>query len=265
MMFKFQPVFVGGAPRTGTTVLHALICTSPLVNDYIAECSYFSAFMQPYAIGLGAFEQHTRAYFESRDAFRDFHTSVMERVLEDIWMKTLQPDILALKDPMLTVNFHVLAQLLPAAKFVVAVRDPRDAVLSVVRGLRSVHKESTDKERLQVACAQYTTIYRVLLDNRASFADRLLFIDYNLLARGGEVDKLTDFGIDGISPQKLWQSEITTMTRDGNGDPWWSPLYGQRISTAAVGRYAGVLEPWMIDMIREQCGEVSAQLGAAMN
>src|SRR5882762_181655 len=95
---EFQLIFIGGAPRTGTTVLHALICTAPRVNDYIAECSYFSAFMQPYTVGLDTFHQHTKAYFKSREEFQKFHASMLEVVLSEIWATTGKPDILALKD-----------------------------------------------------------------------------------------------------------------------------------------------------------------------
>ena len=257
----YQPVFVGGAPRTGTTLLHALICTSPRVNDYVAECSYFSAFLNPYLVGLGAFNHHTRSYFDSQDAFRDFHTSILRTVLDRIWLRTLKPQILALKDPMLTKNFHILAQLLPDTKFIIAIRDPRDAVLSVLEGLRLLNSGNTDEERLRVACMQYVEMYRSILDHRATFGDRLIFIDYNRLVVGGELEKLAAFGISDISQNKVWHSDITDVNDHVEGDPWWSALYGQQISVTRVGRHAAMLGPDMIDIIRTMCGDVFAQCG----
>ncbi len=38
----FVPLFVGGAPRSGTTMLHGLICASRHCNHYIGESSYFT-------------------------------------------------------------------------------------------------------------------------------------------------------------------------------------------------------------------------------
>ena len=83
------------------------------------------------------------------------------------------------------------------------------------------------------------------------------------MARGGEIDKLVNLGIEDISPKDLWRSDITQMAHDGGGDAWWSRLYGKEMSVSAVGRYANELEPWMLDMISDQCGATSVELGVA--
>lgn len=261
----FQPIFVAGAPRTGTTLLHALICTSPDVNDYIAECSYLSALINPYTAALSTFDVHTKFYFDSTRDLRDFHASILETVLKRIWTRTFEPKILALKDPLLTDNLHVLADLIPDARFAVTVRDPRDATLSVVRGLRRMIPSSTDTERLRLACDQYNRMYRAVLANKAMFGDRLIFVEYNSLVRGGELEKLSAWEISGIRPEELWVSRITDLRGSGGDDPWWSPLYGKAMSTAGIGRYAGSLGPDQVDLIRGACADTAAQLGMSLD
>src|SRR5262249_47468058 len=63
-------VFVGGAPRSGTTVTHALICTSARVSEYHPEISFFRGLTQAYRNGRGAWKQHTSAFFSDPEAFR---------------------------------------------------------------------------------------------------------------------------------------------------------------------------------------------------
>jgi hypothetical protein len=261
----FQPIFVAGAPRTGTTLLHALICTSPDVNDYIAECSYFSALLNPYIAALDTFDVHTKFYFDSKHALRDFHASILEIALKKIWTRTFEPKILALKDPVLTDNLHVLADLIPDARFAVTVRDPRDATLSVVMGLRRMNSNSTDTERLRVACDQYNRMYGAVLANKATFGDRLIFVEYNSLVRGGELEKLSALGISSIRPDELWVSRTTDLRGSGVDDPWWSPLYGKDMSTAAIGRYAGSLGRDQVDLIRGACADTAARLGMSLD
>ena len=78
------------------------------------------------------------------------------------------------------------------------------------------------------------------------------------------MDKLVSMGIEGISPKDLWRSGITQMTHQGDGDAWWSTLYGKEMSESAVGRYTDQLELWMLDMIKDQCGAIAAELGVTM-
>lgn len=45
-------IFVGGAPRSGTTVTHALICTAPEVSHYHPEVSFIRPVFDTYSVGL---------------------------------------------------------------------------------------------------------------------------------------------------------------------------------------------------------------------
>ncbi|PWT95832.1 MAG: hypothetical protein C5B53_10790 [Candidatus Melainabacteria bacterium] len=256
---SFETLFVGGAPRTGTTILHAILCTSPLVNRYIGECSYFSAFMEPYRHGVLAYDVHTKHYFSSLAAFREFHGSILERVLEHLWAAAETPPILALKDPLLTAHFPLLAELLPKARFIVIVRDPRDAVLSLCEVYKRMHGTSELAEHLSVACDQYASVYKAISSNLEKFGNRLLLINYNLLVSGGELDKLAAFGIEGLSLENVWKDARTNVYEYAGGD-WWTDLYGTGVSPVSIGRYADKLNQEMISRIDETCRAVFDQL-----
>ena len=252
------PVFVGGAPRTGTTVLHALICTGPRVNDYIAECTYLAGLMACYDDCLGLFDVHTKYYFDDLSAFAEFHAGMVETFLVKAWERTGKPELLALKSPILTLYFHHLARLLPGAKFVVSVREPRDAILSRVEVAQRKGDVAPD-DALHAACLEYAAIYRAVLDNIDAFGDRILFVDYAGLVRDeGELTRISGF-VDTVHPAAIWSGGLT-HPGDHTDTEWATPLYGERMSPASVGRFEGKLSGPMLQTISDLCGDVEERL-----
>ena len=119
----WDQIFVLGAERSGTTVLHALLCTSDEVNPYVAECTYFSHLLRAFPPVWQYFDVHAHSYFGARSEFLEYHSNLLRMVLADTWRHLGCPRVMALKDPLLTRQVGVLAMLLPGSRFVVSVRD----------------------------------------------------------------------------------------------------------------------------------------------
>jgi hypothetical protein len=257
----FTPLFVGGSWRSGTTLLHALICTSRRVNDYIGESSYFSALVRAMWHGLETFSIHTKYYFSSREEFIAHHTSILRDELQRVWERTDRPAILALKDPLLTPLFPLLASTLPEARFVISVRDPLDTLSSRI----DVHRRSNGLEyptnaQVRQFCHEYSTLYHEIIYNLENFGDRLCLINYRSIVED-DLAKLQVAGLDDIDPQHIWRSSMTNV-HDHAGDPWLTPLYGMAPSTASIGRHRGKLTKDLEVSIMEICGNVWRQLEA---
>ena len=92
------------------------------------------------------------------------------------------------------------------------------------------------------------------------FGDRLLFINYNALVQGNELEKLSSFGIEGTCVEDIWKNSLTNVEEYSNG-VWWSPLYGGALSDASVGRSSKGLDSEMLSIICEMCAGVSDALG----
>ena len=101
-------VFVGGAPRSGTSVTHALICTSASVCEYHREISFFRGIPLAYRNGRAAWREHTSTFFETPEAFRDLMRRTADLSLDHVWTVLGRPPILAVKDPHLTPLFPQL-------------------------------------------------------------------------------------------------------------------------------------------------------------
>jgi transposase-like protein len=251
-------IFVGGAPRTGTTLLQALICTSPRTNKYLAECSYLTAFMEPYRRALGTWEMHTHDYFDGIEEMCAFHADVIRKLLSQFRKFLGGNEALVLKDPCLTEWFYTLAYLLPEAKFAVMIRDPLDAISSRLEVMeRSTNVKPTLAD-IEYACAEYNGAYAELIQHWRHLGDRLILISYNALVGGKEFDRLAAFGLDEVQPEQLTQS--TWVNAKVEGSPWNTDLYGGDLSAASVGRHQSFMEPETAKIIVDRCGDTAQSL-----
>lgn len=158
-------IFVGGAPRSGTTLTHALICTSRSVCRYHPEVSFFRAFPAAYQRGLAAWREHTSAFFNDAEGFRLHMRRVADLSLDHVWMRTGHDPVLSVKDPLLTPYFPALHELYPRLGYFVTVwRHPYD----VVRSRQEVHEKSATGRafglpQVEAIAREYLHIYQVML------------------------------------------------------------------------------------------------------
>jgi hypothetical protein len=220
-------IFVGGAPRSGTTVAHAIICTSPRVNGYVAESSFLTYYFRALVAGLRQFDNHTRSFFAHKSHFERFARGMVRHALDRVAINVGSPEILALKDPLMTPIFPMLSPLYPAFKFVITVRHPLD----VYRSRRAVlQKEKPDAEigvnEARMVAEEYVRSYAYRK------APNMHFMRYEDMGTEEAVRELGAFlGLDDFDLSRMWERpggvRVEPITDSAN--PWHSPLYGSGI------------------------------------
>ena len=107
--------FLVGGRRTGSTLLHNLLCGSPDAHRYVGEFQFLTRIL---------------------DAFRwghhldDLQRETIRNLISEA-VTTLAPLRCAiLKNPELSAHVLMLAKALPESPFVATIRDPRDQVAS---------------------------------------------------------------------------------------------------------------------------------------
>lgn len=247
-------IFVGGAPRSGTTVGHALICTADGVSRYNPEISFFRGFLSAYRNGKAAWDGHTSSFFADRAAFRQLIVETTDLALGRIWEALDRPLILALKDPHLTPFFPDLHELYPAARFVTLCRHPFD----VVRSRQAVHEKTPDarafgRDDVTAVAREYLAYYRTVL--QTDFGGRHAILRYEDLNDETARRNLAGFlGLDGFHVERLW-GQASVHAED---DAWGSPKYNQPIDLER--RLEPLASEWA-EITAAICGPVMQRLG----
>lgn len=262
----FEPYFVGGAPRTGTTILHALICTDPSVNDYIAEASYFTALLRGFAIGWSRFDTHTYAYFADHQELGRYHSQLLRAVLHDIWEHVGRPKKLVLKDPMMSWQIGNLAQLIPETKYVLSIRDPRDVIASRVTVMRKGNPDVvvTEQDIVKI-CSEFNVSYAPLIDGANIFVNRALLVPYEGLSRSGDLSSVNAFMGITCQPDRVWHSKLTDINRPASKTEWHTEQYGRPLNANSIGNYAEILTPEQVQLVLTQCGPLMLRLGLPLS
>ena len=249
-------IFVGGAPRSGTTVTHALLCSSSKANAYCPEISFLLPMVNAYMVGIHNWQKHTYSFFESPAYFTEHMRSVLNSTLERVSAKLGSPDVLCLKDPLLTPSFFWIHRLLGSrVKFVTVVRHP----YSVVRSRQEVFNKSGKafgSADARFAAEEYMRSYQHL--NAEELQHVVHALRYESLTENEVLNGLRHFtGLSDISPENVW-AERRSMQKQSDSDPWFSPKYYGAINTES--RLDPLAEP-LRSIVAEVCAPMMERFG----
>lgn len=261
-------IFIGGAPRTGTTLLNSLLCRDATTNPLIAEASYLAYVISTYSRGKRVWRVEGDAYFDDLQDYANFSRPWVMAFLEKTAQRYPQAHHLVLKSPELTKYFPDLFELVPQAQFLIALRDPCDAIASLIE-VGDTLKQTQDSPTLvkilergdvkalaQFFCDYYRPCQRCQ-DSR--FWQQTRYVRYEGLvhhpqAALRQLEAFTGLHLSQMNPDQPWRTELDFAQLPQRYRPWWStPLYGHGVSTASVGRYRQVLSPEQVVLIRQAC------------
>ncbi|MEQ9328902.1 MAG: hypothetical protein RJQ21_16600, partial [Rhodospirillales bacterium] len=79
--------FIGGAPRSGTSLAHAAICSDPALHPMLPEARYLRHLIRAHRYGKAAFDTETRDYFAHPEGLRAFTASQIEAILDALRLR----------------------------------------------------------------------------------------------------------------------------------------------------------------------------------
>jgi len=262
----YLPVFVGGAPRTGTTLLSALICTSESCNPFAPEFHYLGTLGMALIQTLAIYDSSQRLLLADRESLIRDHVAFMRSVMDASWEALGRPRVLVLKHCKLTPLFGMLGRHMPDARFVASFRDARDTIASMVRAYeRHVALGGPERQKyVDGLISQFNGYYAAL--NAAAANDlgsRLLVVDHEQLA-AGRVDALASFlGLQDIDSTRLWQRAVFDV-RALQKDSMFSEHWGAPLTREPIGQYARTLDEVMAARVLRETLSVSVAVGQLM-
>ena len=263
--------------RSGTSLLQHVLCTSPQANPFVHGCRYLTSQIAVYAQYAGNDHLYIDDYLGGREGLTNFTKDILDRLLQKTHHRLGRPDCLILKNPELSTYFPLAAALMPRARFIVSVRDPKDTIASMI-GVGEKHRQNGVNSFLASAgrdvdklCASYRQFYLPVFQSLQkcdeALKERVLFIRYESLIGDTEavVERLSAFtGLalpaEDLVDQKAWRSRVNPESDDVYSHPRWSAyvteLSGGPISAASIGRYREALTQAEAEKIDRLCADV---------
>lgn len=224
-------LFVGGAPRSGTTVLHQLLCTSEKTNAYHPEISFVLPIIEAYTRGLSNWDNHTKTFFAVPEHFRMHIANHVEGSMQHISRVFKNPQVLTVKNPNMTPFFPTIRELLrERAKFVCSIRHPYTIVRSQQKVEENFGRPFTT-ESAKLTAQQIMQNYAHLDD--PTLKGQEFVLKYEDILDPSVLDDLRAFtGMADIDPDKVGGSKKAAFTEAEKSNPWFSPKYHAKIDTS---------------------------------
>jgi len=266
-------IFIGGSMRSGTTILHKIMCTANEAHPYITESWFLVDQLRAYLWSLQRYDVRYRDYFGEQENFDRFTRDIFERFFRQTRQHLSNPQALVLKNPEISGQFPLLGSWFENALFVINVRDPRDTIASIVK-VGEQHKSNNTKSeqslmgRDMYALSNFFKRYYVeAFDRNSPIRDRTLFVRYEDVMMNVEkqCERMGEFcglsfsreKIITMGEEKAGSANMNPETRqkDPYSGAFWSELYNKNLSSERIGRHKKVLTPDEIKQIEKYCAD----------
>ncbi len=255
-------VLVGGAQRSGTTLLQTLLANSlgtPVLPEAHILCDLLAAFQRARST-----PRKTQYYYKTDGELLTFFQDCANRHIADLRRNVGAASVLVLKDPNLIQADAEAAAVLPGAIRIACLRDPRDIAASFLRIGEREHPEGAPgkyrRRDIDFIGKKILGSYGALM--QAGAAKDVILVRYeDVVTKPRETlaELARETGLP-LSPDRI--DTMEWLEAESRHDPAWiTELEEKGPSAASVGAYKTVMRPSEIALTEEICAPLMAWAG----
>jgi tetratricopeptide (TPR) repeat protein len=237
--------FLGGHPRSGTTLLEQILGAHPDIRAFDESDAFVNEIWNPLA-PMGAKQPVTFAELDSLNANR--RTEMRRRYWKSLFREVAGDPgakVLLDKNPSPTLALHLWLRIFPELKVIIALRDPRDVIVSCLFQNLSLTALNVNFLSLERAARHYADLMDVWLRLRELGGFDWIEVHYRDIVANlsGEGRRATEF------LQLPWQESQAKFHESAGQKFFFSPTYQdvtQPLHNRSVDRwknYAAALAP----------------------
>ena len=256
-------IFIGGAARTGTTLLQSILCSDPSTNPLISEAVPIRYLLDAYKKTINNYHAFPKMYFDDLQDITSIYSNSIEMILNEL-RKKYECNVLVLKEPALTKYFPDLFNVVENVRFFSMIRDPRSTIASMVRWgekMKQRHKKHFFQDKDMRRLSKYYLDFYVPLfkNNDANFIENIKYLRYEDLVMYPDnilevIRNFSGLELHDYDPNEKWTR--TKLDFEDKSSPMHdavTELYGEPISSSRVDTYRDVLNDNDIATIEQKC------------
>ncbi|MBX3497639.1 MAG: sulfotransferase [Parvibaculum sp.] len=260
-------VLIFGARRTGTTLLNQILCNDPDANAHVGECQLLTRMLGSFRWATTNYDRVVQWYFDDYEGCRDLFRRQIDDFLRVSAAHFGGVENLVLKNPEMSRFKAEIDVLMPAAKQVICVRDPRDQIVSELdvgkrqaeRGMDGDAAKAFKNRDVAGLAKKYTSYYAPMLSGEP---ENSMFVRYEDVIQALEptlrkIEKFTGLDLSQYDPDSEWKrfehkEQIRKM-------PAYVEQYGSALDASRVGRFRETLTEKEVETIDAICAEPLAK------
>lgn len=193
------PVFLVGFPRSGTTLLDQILSSHPGIA-VLEEKNILQKSLQEFTVDEVSLERLLHLDAATRESHRQRYWQLAAKALG----APLGDRILVDKLPLYTGLIPVIRRIFPDARFIFAVRDPRDVVLSCLMHPFSLNEAMRHFLTLDDTAAYYAAVMDIGIASLKRMPEQALQLHYEALVEDTEAETRRLCGFMGVE----WRDEL---------------------------------------------------------